>query len=165
MSSGDFCITGSVLHFLKKIKFLVCWIKFSLGHLFYVFSRNLLQIKDWPLTLCPISVPHNYRCISFSWDPNSLKCAWSEPVYTLSATLLTCCNCCWTLEVVRFFRARTVLLHLTQTALRQNDRPDDPSCNIIFYGHLCLDTPWNDNTQILVFAPNNWDRNSSLKEL
>lgn len=132
---------GSVLHFFKKMKILVCWINFSLGHLFSAFPSNLVQMTDWPLILCPISVPRNYRSIFFSRDPNSLKCARSEPVCTLSATLLTCYNCCWTLKVVRYFRARTVLLHLSQTALGQNDRLDDPACDIIFYGNLCLDIP------------------------
>lgn len=179
LSGGDFWKTGSVLHFLRKLKFLAHWIAFSLGYLFPAFPSNLVQMRKSLLRLTANTLPHfnslqgSVLLTHTNWGEDTVGRALiittdMFPFHGIQIHLIVhgvslyvpCLPLSWLVIITvgpsyscEIFRARTVLLSLPHTALGLNDRPGDPSFNIIFYDSLYLDIPWNANTQILVLAP------------
>lgn len=177
MSGGNFLKkTGSVLHFLRKLKF-VYWIASSWGHLFSAFPSSLVQMRKSILRLTANTLPHfnslqgSVLLIHINGDGDTMGRALitttdMSPVRGIQTHLtvhavslyVPCLPLSWLVIITdgpscEIFRARTVLLRLPHRALGQTDRPGDPSFNVIFHDSLYLDIPWNANTQIPILAP------------
>lgn len=179
MSGRDFWKTGSVLHFLRKLKSLAYRIALSLGHLFSAFPSNLVQMRKSLLRLTANTLPHfnslqgSVLLIHINWGEDTVGRALIittdmfpfhgiqthltvhgvnlyMPCLPFSWPVITAVGPSYSCEILR---TRTILLSVPHTALGQNDWPGDPSFNVIFYDSLYLDIPWNANTQILVLPP------------